>query len=104
MSDPHRWEESLQIISDLLISVDGVVGSIRKENEPQYTKLYFTNPDHIFSDNFHIPRYTQGAFRLCLQELFKAQFEREIEYIQYGKPEENTFQYLSIIYIYIYIL
>lgn len=38
-------EESLQIFSDLIISKDGIPGSIRSSNDPQVVKVYTTNPD-----------------------------------------------------------
>ena len=43
--DILELEESVQIISDLLISKDGVVGTIRDKNEAQHVKLYISSPD-----------------------------------------------------------
>lgn len=43
--DTDEMEESLQIFSDLIISKDGIPGSIRSSNDPQVVKVYTTNPD-----------------------------------------------------------
>ena len=43
--DVGEMEESLQIATDLLISKDGVPGSVREVDERQVVELYTTNPD-----------------------------------------------------------
>ena len=40
LSTPTIWEENIQLISDFLISKDGIPGSIRTKNESQFVKLY----------------------------------------------------------------
>jgi ribonucleotide monophosphatase NagD (HAD superfamily) len=93
MSDPTMWEENLQIICDLLISKDGIPGSVRSPEEPQFVKLYMTNLDFLYADNFVLPRHAQGCFLICLEELYKRQYHRSIDTIVYGKPTAHTFQY-----------
>ena len=97
MSDPMVWEENLQLISDLLISKNGVPGTIREVNEPQHVKFYMTNPDIVYADEFILPRIAQGSFIPCLQSLFRNIYNREFEYIQYGKPERKTFDYAGML-------
>ena len=96
MSDPMVWEENLQLISDLLISKDGIPGTIRNSNEQQYVKFYMTNPDIVYADEFPLPRIAQGSFIPCLQAIFRLIYNREFEYIQYGKPEKKTYDYTGI--------
>jgi HAD superfamily hydrolase (TIGR01456 family) len=93
LSDPTMWEENLQITCDLLISKDGIPGSIRSKNDPQFVKLYLTNPDIVFADAFTLPRIAQGSYLLCLDALFKRQYGMPIEFTYYGKPTANTFKF-----------
>eukprot|EP00826_Nyctotherus_ovalis_P056728 TRINITY_DN771_c0_g1_i1.p1 TRINITY_DN771_c0_g1~~TRINITY_DN771_c0_g1_i1.p1 ORF type:complete len:379 (+),score=88.48 TRINITY_DN771_c0_g1_i1:68-1204(+) len=93
LSDPTMWEENLQITCDLLISKDGIPGSVRAKNDPQFVKLYLTNPDIVFADAFSLPRIAQGSFFICLDAVFKRQYEMPIEYTFYGKPTANTFKF-----------
>lgn len=43
--DVNEMEESLQVFSDLIISKDGIPGSKRSKDEPQFVEVYTTNPD-----------------------------------------------------------
>ena len=43
----QRLEETLQVLSDLAISNDGVPGTIRDASAPQFVKLYICHPDDI---------------------------------------------------------
>ncbi len=45
MSNPYMYETHMQIMSDVLISKDGKLGSKRAPEDPQYAKLYFANED-----------------------------------------------------------
>jgi len=93
ISDPTMWEENLQITCDLLISKDGIPGSVRSKDEPQFVKLYLTNPDIVFADAFSLPRIAQGSYLLCLDALFRRQYGMPIEFTYYGKPTANTFKF-----------
>ena len=96
ISDCKILEETLQIASDLLISKDGIAGSIREIEDPQFVKFYLSNGDLLYSDNFSIPRHAQGTLMHCLKAIHDLQFPgREVEYIQYGKPTALTYQYMS---------
>ena len=93
MSDPMVWEENLQLISDFLISKDGIPGTMRNKNENQYVKFYMTNPDIVYADEFPLPRIAQGSFLHCLRTLYKLMYNSEFDCVQYGKPEKITFEY-----------
>ena len=60
MSDCTQQEECLQLFSDLLISVDGIPGSVRQD-EPQFVDLYTNNSDLLFSASFDQPRMGGGV-------------------------------------------
>jgi HAD superfamily hydrolase (TIGR01450 family) len=79
-----------------LISADGRLGQSKRisRSDPQFVKLYLTNPDLIYADKFKLPRHGQGILLHCLKEVFADIYGIEnIEYTQYGKPEELTFDY-----------
>ncbi len=33
--------------------------------------MYLANPDLTYADRFHMPRFTNGAFHVCLAALYK---------------------------------
>lgn len=49
--------------------------------------------DFVYAAHNVRPRITQGAFRMCIQTLYKHATGRELEYVQYGKPSAGTFAY-----------
>ena len=117
--DVLELEESIQIISDLLVSKDGIVGSKRSEDESQFVKLYVSSPDlgnsaqipsrfksllissfwyepqyHIvWVNDFPIKRFGQGIFKLFLENAYKAVHGYAPELNVYGKPSLQTFEY-----------
>eukprot|EP00818_Percolomonas_sp_WS_P002467 CAMPEP_0117434946 /NCGR_PEP_ID=MMETSP0759-20121206/219_1 /TAXON_ID=63605 /ORGANISM="Percolomonas cosmopolitus, Strain WS" /LENGTH=283 /DNA_ID=CAMNT_0005226461 /DNA_START=352 /DNA_END=1203 /DNA_ORIENTATION=+ len=67
-------------------------GSAHEHNIP----LIFCNPDLTYSGEFRGPRFTQGAFKVTVQALFKELHGREITNIQqFGKPLETTFSFVK---------
>lgn len=93
INDPTHWESNFQICTDLLVSKDGVPGSVRRADDPQFTKLFISNPDFLYSDSFALPRFAQGPFLDCLELLFKKQYGFGFEVEKQGKPERVTFDF-----------
>jgi len=56
-------------------------------------KLYSTNPDLVWPYQWPIPRYGPRTLLIALESIFKAYYNLQIEYIQYGKPNEPTYTY-----------
>lgn len=79
INDPTHWETNFQIATDLLVSKDGIPGSVRKASDPQFTKLFISNPDFLYSDSFNLPRFAQGPFLDCLRLLFEKQYGFQFE-------------------------
>jgi len=50
--DVDKLEESIQVASDLLISKDGVPGSILDKDEPQFVQMYTTSSDIGMKSHF----------------------------------------------------
>ncbi len=96
LSDPTMWEENLQIMCDLIISRDGVPGSVRLPSEKQFVKFYMTNPDFLYADAFVLPRHAEGCYQYCLEGIFRRQYGREVETIVYGKPTARTYKFAGL--------
>ena len=86
---PKMWDDTLQVLGDLLMS-DGRVGHLVDE---QRVELYIANPDFVYAGNYIHPRLTQGAFRDCLALLYHKQTDRELKYQEFGKPYKVTYDY-----------
>ena len=56
-------------------------------------KLYSTNPDLVWPYQWPIPRFGPKTLIIALESIFKAYYGLDIEYIQYGKPNEPTYTF-----------
>ena len=95
LTDVVRWELNIQLISDILISKNGIPGSIRSHNEKQYVEFHLASEDLLYKDSFNLPRIAAGSFFFSLSHLFNLKYKRNIEYILYGKPSKKIFEYAS---------
>ena len=87
-----------QVFCDLVASKDGKVTSGRRAvGEPQFVKVFFTNPDITVAMNWppnseaKHPRLSPGAYALGLKTLFESSYNLPLEYTSYGKPELKHF-------------
>ncbi|KAG0006809.1 hypothetical protein BGZ65_003356 [Modicella reniformis] len=84
--DSVDWGRDLQLCLDALASKGGALGTVKDSDELQSTKqsvpIYFSNPDVVWSNEYPVPRFGQGSFRLCLEKVYKASADeiRENEY------------------------
>lgn len=93
VSDVLRWELPLQICCDILISKNGLPGTIRSIDN-KYQVPYHLSLDEIdYKDKFILPRYAGGAFFSSVQFLFDKMYKRKIQYQLYGKPSPKVFDY-----------
>jgi len=99
LHDPRNWSLDIQIMTDVLRSPNGVVGSeyvpfSRKHSHSQSAiQLAFCNPDLIWRNEYKIPRFGQGAFKEAFQAVFRAATGRNHPYTQFGKPYEVTYKF-----------
>jgi len=83
MHDPIHYYRDLQICMDVLLC-------------PRRTKpvrLYFSNPDFLFSGVHSEPRLAAGAFRVCLEALYKEYTGKPLQYTLFGKPYAVTYEF-----------
>ena len=76
MSNPFLYETHMQIMSDVLISNEGKLGTMRPNYAKQFPSLYFSHTDLKipFSDSENFPhlnsRLSLGAFTRSFENIF----------------------------------
>lgn len=99
-ADPRDWALDIQLITDILLSRGGVVGTTRscslagQENPASLVPLYFSNPDLQWASQYHLPRLGQGGFKAAFMGVWEA-IHRGIplEAKTIGKPSRETFEF-----------
>lgn len=82
-NDPRDWGLDLQVILDVLLSREGIMGTYSPKNGDQslpnsgylqdnQPPLYFSNPDLLWAAKYHLSRLGQGGFRESLEGLWRA--------------------------------
>ncbi|CCE64951.1 hypothetical protein TPHA_0J01290 [Tetrapisispora phaffii CBS 4417] len=94
-NDPHDWAADLQIISDLLISKNGQLGTIRtEESEKPSIPIYFSNNDLLWANKYSLNRFGQGAFRLLVHTLYSSMNNgKTLADVVIGKPTNITYNF-----------
>ncbi|KAH8916704.1 HAD-superfamily hydrolase [Atractiella rhizophila] len=78
LHDSRNWGLDTQIISDIITLSKAAV------------KIYFSNPDLLWSNEYPLPRYGQGAFQAVVKTLCQTESEK-VEIVQYGKPTKRAY-------------
>jgi len=103
--DPRDWAVDIQIVMDLLLSHQGLVGTFSQRNndttlpnngwqQDGQPTLYFSNGDMIWSSKYHLPRFGQGAFQAALVGIWRrTTYGQELKRIVIGKPERETYRF-----------
>ncbi|KAI0971938.1 HAD-like domain-containing protein [Xylaria arbuscula] len=106
-NDPRDWAVDTQIILDLLLSQDGVLGTYSPKNgrggggenygwqADGQPHLYFSNHDLFWSATYHLPRFGQGAFQAALAGIWRqiTGGKAELQRTTIGKPYPRTYEF-----------
>lgn len=108
-NDPRDWGLDIQVIVDILLSSQGVVGTISEKNnrsdlpnrgfqEDGQPPLYFSNPDLWWAASYHLPRLGQGGFREALEGTWAVitggpSKGVELKKTVIGKPSHTTYEF-----------
>lgn len=104
-NDPRDWALDLQIVLDLLLSKDGVLGTYSEKNgdptlpnngwqQDNQPALFFSNPDLFWATSYHLPRLSQGGFQASLQGLWNATTNNAtLSRTVIGKPCIGTYEF-----------
>ncbi|KAL3442514.1 HAD-like domain-containing protein [Aspergillus insuetus] len=108
-NDPRDWALDAHIIVDLLLSSQGVLGTLSEKNgqtglpnhgyqQDGQPPLYFSNPDLWWAAAYSLPRLGQGGFREALEGTWSAitggpNKGVELYKTVIGKPSQGTYEF-----------
>ncbi|KAI1873983.1 uncharacterized protein JN550_003252 [Neoarthrinium moseri] len=104
-NDPRDWALDIQIIMDLLMSQNGVLGTYSSKNgrpdlpdggwqSDGQPPLFFSNPDLFWSATYHHPRFGQGAFQAAMAGVWREITNgKDLKRTVIGKPYRQTYRY-----------
>ncbi|KAL3468435.1 HAD-like domain-containing protein [Aspergillus heterothallicus] len=108
-NDPRDWALDAHIIVDLLLSSQGVLGTLSDKNgqtnlpnhgyqQDGQPPLYFSNPDLWWAAAYNLPRLGQGGFREALEGTWAAITGGPSKGIELyktviGKPSQGTYEF-----------
>ncbi|NXU34055.1 HDHD5 hydrolase, partial [Drymodes brunneopygia] len=91
--EPVRWETSLQLIADVLLS-NGNPGAELQDVPYPHLPILACNMDLLWMAEAKMPRFGHGTFLLCLESIYKKVTGRELKYeALIGKPSPVTYRY-----------
>ncbi|KAJ1166098.1 hypothetical protein NDU88_006508 [Pleurodeles waltl] len=91
--EPIRWETSLQLITDVLLSGGNPVTWLSPPPYPHIPVLA-CNMDLMWMAEAKMPRFGHGTFLICLEHIYKKMTGRELKYeALVGKPSIVTYSY-----------
>ncbi|KAH7381941.1 HAD-like domain-containing protein [Cadophora sp. MPI-SDFR-AT-0126] len=107
-NDPRDWALDTQIIIDLLMSKNGVLGTVSEKNgneslpnlgyqQDMQPKLYFSNPDLLWAAAYHMPRLGQGGFQAALAGVWNQVTRAKLKRTVIGKPHAATYTYAETV-------
>ena len=97
LSKITNWSIDLQLFSDLLISPNGIPGSVRKKEQKQYVDyhLFESNSLDIKKKIKQNPIIDNGLFFPFLNYIYNRKFNTKIQFIDYSKNSNLIFDYLN---------
>ncbi|ANB15037.1 hypothetical protein AWJ20_2657 [Sugiyamaella lignohabitans] len=94
-ADSREWASDQQIILELLMSKNGVMGTT-SENHDEGPPIYFAHNDFVWSTNYKLNRIGMGALLVSISALYQEHTGRQLDkVIKFGKPNQETFAYAS---------
>jgi HAD superfamily hydrolase (TIGR01456 family) len=108
-NDPRDWALDIQILLDVLLSRNGIMGTYSSKNNDRslpnngyqqdgQPPLYFSNPDLLWATGYHLPRLGQGGFREAFEGAWGAVTGGPREGVNLlkkviGKPSKETYDF-----------
>ncbi|GMM36886.1 hypothetical protein DASC09_042110 [Saccharomycopsis crataegensis] len=91
-ADSRSWAADQQIILELLLSKNGVMGTV----SPTFDEgpgIYFAHSDFLWSTNYGLSRYGMGALQVSIAAIYGEHTGKELTVTRFGKPQRGTFRY-----------
>jgi HAD superfamily hydrolase (TIGR01456 family) len=104
-NDPRDWGLDTQIILDLLLSKNGILGTYSDKNgdtslpnngwqQDNQPCLIYSNPDLFWASSYNMPRLGQGGFRSALDGVWAETTDgATLSKLVIGKPYAETYNY-----------
>ena len=109
-NDPRDWALELQVLLDICLSREGIMGTYSDKNGDRKLKnngylqegqppIFFSNPDLLWAASYHLSRLGQGGFRVAFEGLWSAVTGGEREGVDLttmtviGKPFRETYEF-----------
>ncbi|KAK5164307.1 uncharacterized protein LTR77_010002 [Saxophila tyrrhenica] len=104
-NDPRDWGLDASLILDLMLSEQGILGTLSKKNgdsslpnngylQDGQPALYYSNPDLWWASSYHLNRLGQGGFQFAFDGLWNAVTGgAKLEKTTIGKPTQATYEY-----------
>lgn len=93
-ADSRNWAADQQIILELLLSKNGVMGTESKTFD-EGPEIYFAHSDFIWATNYKLNRYGMGALQVSIAALYREHTGRELKVHRFGKPQAGTFKFAN---------
>ena len=93
-ADSRDWAGDQQIILDLLMSVNGRLGT-RSRSFDEGPPIFFSHNDVVWSTSHDYTRLGMGALRASLEAMYKAVTSKDLKTTAFGKPQIGTFQFAT---------
>ncbi|CAN8185909.1 unnamed protein product [Coccothraustes coccothraustes] len=91
--EPVRWETSLQLIIDVLLT-SGYPGNPYGQESYPHIPVLACNMDLMWVAEAQSPRFGHGTFMVCLENIYKKITGKDLKYeALMGKPSRLTYQY-----------
>mmetsp|Transcript_21653 Transcript_21653/g.31064 ORF Transcript_21653/g.31064 Transcript_21653/m.31064 type:complete len:309 (-) Transcript_21653:1496-2422(-) len=81
--DPIDWSLEMQLLSDVLSD----------KSSGEQIPFYACNADLVYATEYHLPRFTQGAFVSAFQHLFYKVHSKNVHVKYFGKPQKEQYTY-----------
>lgn len=94
-ADSRNWAADQQIILELLLSKNGVMGTEAKLPDDKSPEIYFAHSDFIWATNYKLSRYGMGALQVSIAALYKEHTGHELKVHRFGKPQVGTFKFAN---------
>lgn len=93
-ADLRNWAADQQIILELLLSKNGVMGTESKTYD-EGPEIYFAHLDFIWATNYKLSRYGMGALQVSIAALYREHTGHELKVHRFGKPQVGTFKFAN---------
>ncbi|XP_055460296.1 haloacid dehalogenase-like hydrolase domain-containing 5 [Psammomys obesus] len=94
LGEPVRWETSLQLIMDVLLSNGNPENGLATAPPYPHLPVLASNMDLLWMAESKMPRFGHGTFLLCLEAIYRKVTGKELKYEGLmGKPSILTYKY-----------